>query len=418
MSVSNSCTGLTRVSQFASRAVLVGLVGACAPHAALPRNALDTSANEWRVSLTQVPDSSPDRWRGLSNIFFDSIPPLLRDSMRLSPDWRHVEAAEVVAGDGLQTILALRFTLATSRDTVYLVDTLGTLDFIHALPLAFKRRGSVRVASLALMTRSLQGAARRVPYQILLSDDKYTYARIAEFRNGAITVDGHRFAVVVRNRGRNNPFFTRDAGTMFFVDQDGDGIMAEQATLTVSGQPAAAEQVMPYRPFVLKGMPLEVTDIDSIGSSLRLTPARRVTAVSPNFRAPELTARRLAGSKLRLSSLRGRVVLLEFWATDCAFSERVREATNQLAVTSGEALAWVALTRERDRAGIEAHLVKHPMHGIVALADSAAWAVYNPELATPHFVVIDRSGVVKLVATGATAIEVVTAQVNRLLAKR
>jgi hypothetical protein len=396
MSVSNSCTGLTRVSQFASRAVLVGLVGACAPHAALPRNALDTSANEWRVSLTQVPDSSPDRWRGLSNIFFDSIPPLLRDSMRLSPDWRHVEAAEVVAGDGLHTILALRFTLATSRDTVYLVDTLGTLDFIHALPLAFKRRGSVRVASLALMTRSLQGATRRVPYQILLSDDKYTYARIAEFRNGAITVDGHRFAVVVRNRGRNNPFFTRDAGTMFFVDQDGDGIMAEQATLTVSGQPAAAEQVMPYRPFVLKGMPLEVTDIDSIGSSLR----------------------RLAGSKLRLSSLRGRVVLLEFWATDCAFSERVREATNQLAVTSGEALAWVALTRERDRAGIEAHLVNHPMHGIVALADSAAWAVYNPELATPHFVVIDRSGVVKLVATGATAIEVVTAQVNRLLAKR
>jgi thiol-disulfide isomerase/thioredoxin len=369
------------------------------------------------VPLTPVADPSPERWRGMTNIYFDSIPTLLRDSMQLSPEWRHVEAAEVVSDSGLYSVRALRFSLAASGDTTYLVDIEGTLDFLHAVPLTFERRGNVRVANVPINVRTRRGGSRTVPYQVLVSNDMYTYSRIAEYRSGSVTLDGHEFAIVVRNRGRNHPFYTPDAGTVFWVDQDGDGKMAEQATLTVSGQPAAAEQVMPFRPFLLNGTPLEVTDIDSSGSVLTLKPVRRTAAVSPSFRAPEIVAQRLAGGELRLSAMRGRVVLLQFWATDCAFSERVREAANQLAAKSGASLAWLAMSKERDRGVVEQHLIKHPMNGIIVMADSAAWSVYNPELATPHFVVIDRRGVVRLVATGVTAMDVVTAQVSRLLAE-
>ena len=400
------------------RAAVLATAVACT-HNAKPLGTVHVSADvtELRVPLTRVADPSPERWRGMSNVFFDSIPKTRRDLMRLSPEWRHVEAAEVVSGRGMRTILALRFFIGASVDTTYLVDTEGKFDFLRATPLSFERRGTVRVANVDVVVRTERGAPRRVPYQFLVSDDKYAYARIAEYRTGSVSVGGRDFAVVVRNRGRNNPFFAPDAGTVFLIDQDGDGNIAERATLTVNGEPAAAEQVMPFRPFFILGKPFEVTAIDSVGSLLRLRPAERTTAVSPNFQAPDLYATRLAGGEFRLSQLRGKVVLLEFWATNCAFSERVRTAVNQLATQNGEALTWVAMSKESDPGSVEQHLAAHPMRGTVVLADSAAWADYNPEMATPHFVVIDRRGVVRFVGTGATAIDAVAAQVTRLVAE-
>ena len=332
------------------RVVLVAIAAACAPRAKLLGTQLSTAvAADLRVPLTRVADPSPERWRGMSNIFFDSIPKPLRDSMRLSREWRQVEAAKVVSGAGLHTVLALRFFIGASEDTTYLIDTEGTLDFLRATSLNFERRGTIRVATADVLVRPERGAPRRVPYQILVADDKYAYARIAEYRTGSLSVGGRGFAVVVRNRGRNNPFFGPDVGTVFLIDRDSDGNIAEQATLTVNGQPSAAEQVVPFQPFFILGKPFEVTAIDSAGTLLQLRPSERTTAVSPTFRAPELIATRLAGGELRLSGLLGRVVLLQFWATDCAFSERVRNATNQLAAEGGEALAWVAMSKESDR---------------------------------------------------------------------
>lgn len=406
------------VLQFSARLALIAILGACAPNATRPLPSVNPPMLELRVPLARVADPSPEQWRGMTNIFFDSIPKGLRDSMQLPATWRHVEAAEVVTGSGLYSALAVRFVPAETGDTTYLVDTEGSRDFLHAAPLTFERRGRVRVANVGINVRTRRGASHRVPYQVLVADDRYTYARIAEYRTGSVAIDGRHFAVVVRNRGRNHPFFTPDVGTVFFVDQDGDGTMAEQATLTMNGQPAAAEQVMPFRPFLLNGRPLEVIDIDSAGSTLRLRSARRTTAVSPSFRAPDVIAERLVGGEFRLASTLGRVVVLQFWATDCAFSERVRGAANQLVATSGESLVWVAMSREKDRGVVLRHLETHPMGGLLVLADSAAWAVYNPESATPHFVVIDQQGVVRVVASGASAMEVVTAQVNGLLAER
>lgn len=409
---------LPKTVRCAARLTFAAVLSACASNPAPSPLGAGSRVDASRIPLARAADLSPERWRGMTNIFFDSIPKSLRDSMQMSPAWRHVQAAEVVSGRGLHTVLVLRFSSAVSNDTTYIVDTEGTLDFLHATPLSFERRGSIRVANVAINVRTRSGVARRMPYQVLVSDDKYAYARIAEYRTGSVTVDGRPFAILVRNRGRNHPFFARDVGTVFMVDQDGDGQLAEQATLTVSGLPAAAEQVMPFRPFLLNGRAYAVTDIDSAGESLQLSPVSRVAAVSPSFRAPDIIAQHVAGGEVRLSAMRGRVVLLQFWATDCAFSERVRDATNQLVAASGGSLVRLAMSKERDRGVIEKHLATHPMNGIMLAADSTTWSVYNPEFATPHFVVIDQCGVVRLVATGVTALEVVTAQVKRLLVAR
>ena len=118
----------------------------------------------------------------------------------------------------------------------------------------------------------------------------------------------------------------------------------------------------------------------------------------------------------RLSQQVGKVVLIEFWATDCKYSEQVRVVANELVAKYGSNYVWVAIAKDTSRRDIELHLAKYPMHGIVTMPDLAAWATYDPAGATPTFVVVDQRGIVRFRAEGASAIDVVTAKLDELLA--
>jgi hypothetical protein len=109
-------------------------------------------------------------------------------------------------------------------------------------------------------------------------------------------------------------------------------------------------------------------------------------------------------------------VLLEFWSVDCHFSELARPRLNDLVTRlRGAPFRWVALAREDDSAAVQRHLADHPMNATVALHDSAAWAAYDPGIATPLFYVIDEHGVVRFRAVGTSAVNAVAAKIAELL---
>ncbi|AKJ29228.1 TlpA family protein disulfide reductase [Caldimonas brevitalea] len=54
-----------------------------------------------------------------------------------------------------------------------------------------------------------------------------------------------------------------------------------------------------------------------LGSALALCAALPVAAVGPQAAAPDFTLRTLKGDNLRLQEQRGRVVMINFWATWC-----------------------------------------------------------------------------------------------------
>lgn len=260
------------------------------------------------------------------------------------------------------------------------------------------------------------GARRRVPYQILLSDDGYTYARVAEYLSGHLRIRGREYALKVRSASRNDPFYGPNANTVFLIDLDGDGKCAESATMTTDAGPTAAEQVFPRMPFRLAGNAFEVTDVDSIGTRLVLRPSTVRVAAVENFKAPTLAAKTLTDSASRLSAQGGKVVLIEFWSVSCGFSEKVRPAVNDLAAAvRGKPFTWVAMARENDASEVRRLLVEHRMDATVTVIDSTAWNGYDPMGATPLFVVVDRNGIVRLRAVGACAIDVVAARVKALL---
>jgi thiol-disulfide isomerase/thioredoxin len=370
----------------------------------------------YAVALAPVVDSAPGSRAGLTNIFFATPGDSVQRRGRLGAAWAAVELADVVAADGLLPVHVARYKSPDDSAFRYVVDTAGTLDFTGGQQLEFRRERSVRVADIRLTVRSVSGVVQRLPYQILLADDRYAYARIAEYRAGRITVDGRQFLLRVRPRSRNHPFYSVDPGTVLLADIDGDGQISEQAAGSVGGRPAAAEQVTPGTPFRLGRRPLQLAQIDSAGTRLILRQWSGGTAAVEGFRAPALRGEHLAGGQYELPRRPGDVTLVEFWATDCPYSARVRPATNALAASlGGQRFRWVGVVKGSDREAIRAYLATHPVGAEIVLADSATWAAYNPEASTPLFVVIDSDGTVRHRAMGAFSMDSVAARVRRLL---
>jgi len=350
---------------------------------------------------------------GLTNIFFAPPPPEIQRAMRTGEGWTGIQIADVVMGKGLGTIYAARFKMPGSDQMHYVVDTAGNLDFAHAQPLTFDPHPQILVAHLDLDVHTTRGAHRRIPYQVMVSDDGYTYARIAEYLTGRMRIGGKDYAVKIRSENRYQPFYTPGPGTVFLIDLDGDGEIAEKPSVTRNGAPAAAEQVMARTPFMLGKQAWEVADLDSMGSRLVVRRTKTRVAAMENFKAPQLVARTLSGRSYQLSK-QSDVVLVEFWSVSCGFCEKARPAANELADAERGTFTWLAVARETDRAEIERFLAAHPMNATVALYDSAAWTTYNPIGVTPLFLVVDKKGVIRFRGAGASAIDAVAATVKML----
>jgi thiol-disulfide isomerase/thioredoxin len=364
------------------------------------------------VRLDRVVDSSPSPL-GLSNIFFAPPSPEIQRAMRTGEGWTGIEIADIVDGDGLRTIYAARFKLPGTDQMHYVVDTAGNLDFAHGQSLTFQPWPHIEVANLSLDVHTTRGTHRRIPYQVSRSDDGYTYARIAEYLTGRIQVGGKDYAVKIRSAYRTDPFYTPGPGTVFLIDLDGNGEIAEKPSVTRDGAPAASEQVMARTPFMLGKQAWEVADLDSMGSRLIVRQTKTRVAAVENFKAPQLVARTLNGRKYQLSK-QSDLVLVEFWSVSCGFCEKARPAVNELADAERGRLTWLAIAHETDRVEIERFLAAHPMNATVALYDSAAWTTYNPTGVTPDFFVVDKKGVIRFRGAGASAIDAVAATVKVL----
>jgi thiol-disulfide isomerase/thioredoxin len=103
------------------------------------------------------------------------------------------------------------------------------------------------------------------------------------------------------------------------------------------------------------------------------------------------------GTAVRLSDLRGKVVLLDFWATWCAPCvkdvPRLKALVESLA--DEEAFAVIGVSLDRDRGALDAFVRKHDLRWPQAF-DGSGWdnAVANAYRvqAIPHVVLVDRQG--------------------------
>lgn len=149
--------------------------------------------------------------------------------------------------------------------------------------------------------------------------------------------------------------------------------------------------------------------------------AANVHALSVGARAPEIGLRDLSGNQVSIASLRGRVVIVDFWASWCAPCREEMPVLNSLHQRYGSrGLSIVGVSQDRNVANARSFVAQHRVaFPVVHDASQAVARRYQPPR-MPSSYVIDRNGVVRHVHAGFRAADAAALEreVSALLAQR
>jgi len=148
-----------------------------------------------------------------------------------------------------------------------------------------------------------------------------------------------------------------------------------------------------------------------IGAALSSAPTPAADRVAPDF-----SRRDLDHKEIRLSDYRGKVVLLNFWATWCApcLAEMPRFAAWQKEY-AGRGLQVLGISMDDDEAPVRNIDRKLRLNYPVVMGDEKLGESYGGVFGLPETFLIDRTGRIRGQYDGATALEVIEREVQELL---
>jgi len=135
-----------------------------------------------------------------------------------------------------------------------------------------------------------------------------------------------------------------------------------------------------------------------------------------NKPAPEFTLRDLNGASLDLASFRGKVVLLNFWATwcgPCQVEMPVFAKWQQLYGPQG--LQIVGISMDDEPALARKLSAKLKLNYPVAMGDEKLGQLYGGVMGLPLTYLIDRHGVIRAKYQGETDPKIIEAELKNLL---
>jgi cytochrome c biogenesis protein CcmG, thiol:disulfide interchange protein DsbE len=151
--------------------------------------------------------------------------------------------------------------------------------------------------------------------------------------------------------------------------------------------------------------------------SRRQTP-RTKPAASGNL-APDFTVTDLDGRKLTLSDFRGKVVLLNFWATWCApCRSEIPHFVEMQNKYGPQGFQVIGISMDDDAKPVREFYQEYKLNYPVAVGDDKLAERYGGVLGLPINFVIDREGRIYAKHLGATDVSVFDQQVQELMAKR
>jgi thiol-disulfide isomerase/thioredoxin len=121
-------------------------------------------------------------------------------------------------------------------------------------------------------------------------------------------------------------------------------------------------------------------------------------------RAPDFTLKTPAGKEVQLSRLRGKVVLVDFWASWCKPCKKELPELDKLAKAykaAGQPVEIIAINIDNDRANADKFLKSARVQHLTVLLDPGGTSAELYEPATmPTSYVVDKKGIVKHVNVG------------------
>lgn len=109
--------------------------------------------------------------------------------------------------------------------------------------------------------------------------------------------------------------------------------------------------------------------------------------------APRFNAKTLDGEKFSNESVKGKVVLLEFWTTWCVYCFEESGFVDQLNKEFGDkGLVVLAVDVAESKKTLKKYLDQHPRTSRIVLTDDTNLAAMYQATVYPIYVVIDRDG--------------------------
>ena len=147
--------------------------------------------------------------------------------------------------------------------------------------------------------------------------------------------------------------------------------------------------------------------------------AAKSTSAAPsllNKQAPDFTRQDLNGHAVHLAGLRGKVVLLNFWATWCAPCQVEMPTFSAWQRQYGpRGLEVVGVSMDDSAASARRVVARLKVDYPVAMGDAQLGMRYHGVLGLPLTFLIDRNGVIRARFQGVTDAKVIEKQVQTLL---
>jgi len=141
---------------------------------------------------------------------------------------------------------------------------------------------------------------------------------------------------------------------------------------------------MRTRTFFLRG---------ALSSALLLTTLGLVAGSKDKEPAPRFNATTTSGEKFTNDSIKGKVVLLEFWTTWCGFCADEAAFVDKIGrELSPKGLVLLAIDVGESKKTVKKYLEQHPRDCKIVLMDDTNLAAMYAATVYPIYVVIDRDG--------------------------
>jgi thiol-disulfide isomerase/thioredoxin len=161
--------------------------------------------------------------------------------------------------------------------------------------------------------------AIRLDYALIIGERNYLKYSNVTGRAGSIASDGPKARFVIIDMNGDGCYDGSD--DVMVVDLNGDGVL--------DGGPDSLELMPLYQDFVFGDIEWSLAELQSSGASVKLTkgdlaavveftpPPAGETKPQIGFYAPHFEEKVASGKSISLGAYRGKVVLLDFWATWC-----------------------------------------------------------------------------------------------------
>ena len=112
----------------------------------------------------------------------------------------------------------------------------------------------------------------------------------------------------------------------------------------------------------------------------------------PGVAVPDFRGKTLDGVVFTKASLKGKPILIQFWATWCGFCRRDQPALEEVAEKYRGKLTVLAVSVREERATVQSYLARSPRKcKIVLTPDTNLTEIFDPR-GFPYYVLLDSEG--------------------------